>query len=216
MSENPAKSEERTHLRATRSGGQAANSGTQALHAQLTKRLLVLDGAMGTMIQSYKLDEGGFRGERFRNWTCDLKGCNDLLNITQPRIVQEIHRQYLEGGADIIETNSFGANRYKLAEHGLEQDVVAINQAAVNVATTRAGSATTRRIREAAGISCEDNGTTGLTQPEAGCKLAPNGYRREGGRRPVGRCGIHGCHDPPPVPVLIWSPAPRKGQATFA
>src|SRR5215469_5672705 len=75
---------------------------------------------MGTMIQSHKLDEAAFRGERFKNWHKDVKGLNDLLNITQPQIVEGIHRHYLEAGADIIETNTFNAQSISLADYGME------------------------------------------------------------------------------------------------
>jgi 5-methyltetrahydrofolate--homocysteine methyltransferase len=86
----------------------------------LRERIVLLDGAMGTMIQTYKLDEAAFRGERFAAWPRDLKGLNDLLNITRPRVVEEIHRQYLEAGADIVETNTFNAQAISLADYGLE------------------------------------------------------------------------------------------------
>ncbi|HKR34758.1 MAG TPA: homocysteine S-methyltransferase family protein, partial [Steroidobacteraceae bacterium] len=81
-----------------------------ALRQALTQRILVIDGAMGTMIQGYRLGESDYRGERFESWPCDLKGNNDILVLTQPKIVAEIHRAYLEAGADIIETNTFTAN----------------------------------------------------------------------------------------------------------
>jgi 5-methyltetrahydrofolate--homocysteine methyltransferase len=85
-------------------------NGTSELEALLRQRIVIIDGAMGTMVQQYKLDEAAFRGERFRDWRGkDLKGNNELLLITQPRIIEEIHQQYLESGADIIETNTFGA-----------------------------------------------------------------------------------------------------------
>ncbi len=87
------------------------------LQSLLTERILILDGAMGTMIQQRKLDEAAFRGERFRDWAKDLKGHNDLLNITQPAIIQEIHREYLEAGADIIETNTFNSQAVSLADY---------------------------------------------------------------------------------------------------
>jgi len=73
----------------------------------LNKRILIIDGAMGTMIQRHKLVEADYRGERFKNWHSDVKGNNDLLNITQPQIITGIHKQYLDAGADIIETNTF-------------------------------------------------------------------------------------------------------------
>src|SRR5262245_21623818 len=89
-------------------------------HQALRQRLVIIDGAMGTMIQRYKLAEADYRGERFKTWHKDLKGLNDLLNITKPAIVEEIHRQYLEAGADIIETNTFNSQSISLADYGLE------------------------------------------------------------------------------------------------
>src|SRR5438045_406825 len=86
----------------------------------LRERIGIIDGAMGTMIQSYNLGEADFRGERFKNWHKDLKGLNDLLNLTRPQIIEEIHRQYLEAGADIIETNTFNAQAISLADYGME------------------------------------------------------------------------------------------------
>ena len=86
----------------------------------LRERILILDGAMGTMIQRYKLDEAAFRGERFKNWNKDLKGHNDLLNVTQPVVIEEIHRQYLEAGADIVETNTFNSQSVSLADYGMD------------------------------------------------------------------------------------------------
>ena len=91
-----------------------------SLDALLQQRILILDGAMGTMIQQRKLDEAAFRGERFKDWKKDLKGHNDLLNITQPAIIEEIHRQYFEAGADIVETNTFNSQSISLADYGME------------------------------------------------------------------------------------------------
>ena len=91
-----------------------------SLDALLQQRILVLDGAMGTMIQQRKLDEAAFRGERFKDWKKDLKGHNDLLNLTQPAIIEDIHRQYLEAGADIVETNTFNSQAISLADYGME------------------------------------------------------------------------------------------------
>ena len=87
----------------------------------LEHRILIIDGAMGTMIQRYKLQEEDYRGERFSNWPSDVKGNNDLLCLTQPQIVREIHGHYLEAGADIIETNTFNANRISLADYGMQE-----------------------------------------------------------------------------------------------
>ncbi|MCB1632913.1 MAG: homocysteine S-methyltransferase family protein, partial [Pseudomonadales bacterium] len=89
-----------------------------ALHDALKSRILVLDGAMGTMVQRFKppLTEADFRGERFLNSAKDLKGNNDVLNITRPDVIGTIHRDYLEAGADIIETNTFAATRIAQAD----------------------------------------------------------------------------------------------------
>ena len=91
------------------------------LERLLRERIVFLDGAMGTMIQTYKLDERQFRGERFETWPRDLKGLTDLLNLTQPQIIEEIHRKYLEAGADIVETNTFNSQSISLADYGLEK-----------------------------------------------------------------------------------------------
>ena len=86
----------------------------------LRERILILDGAMGTMIQRHKLDEAAFRGDRFKDWKKDLKGHNDLLNVTQPGVIEAIHRQYLEAGADIVETNTFNSQSVSLADYGMD------------------------------------------------------------------------------------------------
>ncbi|MDG2244276.1 MAG: homocysteine S-methyltransferase family protein [Rhodospirillaceae bacterium] len=90
------------------------------LVAAIESRILVLDGAMGTMIQSYNFDEADFRGERFKDWSQDLRGNNDLLCLTQPEILSEIHRAYLDAGADILETNTFSSTSIAQADYGLE------------------------------------------------------------------------------------------------
>jgi len=90
------------------------------IRKELQKRILVIDGAMGTMIQRYQLAEEDFRGERFREHKSDLKGNNDLLNITRPDVIKAIHAEYLEAGADIIETNTFSTQRISLADYHLE------------------------------------------------------------------------------------------------
>src|SRR5580692_5909117 len=82
-----------------------------ALLRSLRERIVVLDGAMGTMIQTYRLEEADYRGERFKDWRRDVKGNNDLLNLTRPQVIQEIHRLYFQAGADIIETNTFNSTR---------------------------------------------------------------------------------------------------------
>src|SRR6478672_10198132 len=104
------------------------------IKALLQHRILIIDGAMGTMIQRYKLSEEDYRGERFKNWPSDIKGNNDLLCLTQPHIIREIHGHYLEAGADIIETNTFNAQRISLADYGMEELAYEINLAAAKIA----------------------------------------------------------------------------------
>ena len=105
-----------------------------ALPALLASRILILDGAMGTMIQRYKLDEARYRGERFKDFPRDVKGNNELLSITEPRIIGEIHEQYLAAGADIVETNTFGATAIAQADYGMEALVREMNLASAQLA----------------------------------------------------------------------------------
>ncbi len=98
------------------------------------ERILILDGAMGTMIQRHRLDEADYRGERFKDWPRDLKGNNDLLVLTQPDIIRGIHEAYLEAGADIIETNTFNAQTISMADYGMESLAFEINLAAARLA----------------------------------------------------------------------------------
>lgn len=100
----------------------------------LNERIVIIDGAMGTMIQRYKLTEEDYRGERFKDWKYDVKGNNDLLCLTQPQIIKEIHKQYLDAGADIIETNTFNAQRVSLADYHMEDLAYEINLAAAKIA----------------------------------------------------------------------------------
>jgi 5-methyltetrahydrofolate--homocysteine methyltransferase len=100
----------------------------------LNSRILIIDGAMGTMIQQYKLTEGDYRGERFKDWPSDVKGNNDLLCLTQPDIIREIHGKYLDASADIIETNTFNAQRVSLADYHMEDLAYEINVAAARIA----------------------------------------------------------------------------------
>src|ERR1043165_4740111 len=104
------------------------------IRKELDKRILVIDGAMGTMIQRYKLQEADYRGDRFKEWTCDVKGNNDLLCITQPQIIKEIHKQYLEAGADIIETNTFSSTAIAMADYKMESLAYELNVAAARCA----------------------------------------------------------------------------------
>jgi 5-methyltetrahydrofolate--homocysteine methyltransferase len=100
----------------------------------LNERILIIDGAMGTMIQRYKLNEADYRGERFKDWPSDLKGNNDLLCLTKPEIIKAIHKEYLEAGADIIETNTFNAQRVSLADYNMESLAYEMNVAAARCA----------------------------------------------------------------------------------
>jgi len=100
----------------------------------LEQRILIIDGAMGTMIQRHMLSEEDYRGERFKNWPSDLKGNNDLLNLTQPQIIKGIHIEYLNAGADIIETNTFNAQRVSLADYHMEDLAYEINLVAARIA----------------------------------------------------------------------------------
>ena len=100
----------------------------------LSQRILIIDGAMGTMIQRHKLEEADYRGERFADWASDLKGNNDLLVLTQPHIIQGIHEAYLEAGADIIETNSFNGTRVSMSDYHMEDLVPEINREAARIA----------------------------------------------------------------------------------
>jgi 5-methyltetrahydrofolate--homocysteine methyltransferase len=105
-----------------------------ALPALLASRILILDGAMGTMIQRYKLDEANYRGQRFKDYPRDVKGNNELLSLTQPQIIGEIHEQYLAAGADIIETNTFGATTVAQADYGMEDLAREMNVASARLA----------------------------------------------------------------------------------
>ncbi len=101
---------------------------------ELEKRILIIDGAMGTMIQRHSLSEADYRGDRFKDWKHDLKGNNDLLSLTQPEIIKEIHRQYLEAGADIIETNTFNAQRISLADYHMQELSYELNLRSAQIA----------------------------------------------------------------------------------
>jgi 5-methyltetrahydrofolate--homocysteine methyltransferase len=123
------------------------------LRALLEERILLLDGAMGTMIQRHKLTEEDYRGERFSDWPTDLKGNNYLLCLTQPQIIRGIHEQYLEAGADILETNSFNATRASMADYGMEELVYEINVAAARLAREAADKfSTADKPRFVAGV----------------------------------------------------------------
>lgn len=104
------------------------------IEALLQEKILILDGAMGTMIQQYKLSEEDYRGERFKDFPHSLKGNNDLLVLTQPQIIEEIHRSFLDAGADIIETNTFNSNRISMADYHMEDLAMEMNIEAARLA----------------------------------------------------------------------------------
>ncbi|MBN1428942.1 MAG: methionine synthase, partial [Anaerolineae bacterium] len=117
---------------------------TEHLKSQLAKRILILDGAMGTMIQTYTLDETGYRGGRFADHLHDLKGNNDLLSMSRPEIIREIHDAYLEAGADLIETNTFNANAVSQADYHLEDLSYEMNKTSAEIARQAADAMTAR------------------------------------------------------------------------
>ena len=138
----------------------------ELLEKILHERIVVIDGAMGTMIQGFKLGEADYRGQQFANYSCDLKGNNDLLCITQPDIIEQIHRQFLEAGADIIETNTFNANAISMADYGLESLAYDLNLAAAKVACRAAEAVTAKdsnRPRFVAGAIGPANKTSSLS-----------------------------------------------------
>ncbi len=115
-----------------------------ALKEAAKHRILILDGAMGTMIQHYKLDEAGYRGMRFKDHPRDLKGNNDLLVLSQPKIISEIHNAYLAAGADIVETNTFNAQAISQSDYGLEDIAEEMNVAAAKLAREAADAWTAK------------------------------------------------------------------------
>src|SRR5690349_13486559 len=114
------------------------------IEEEIKKRILVLDGAMGTMIQRYKLEEADYRGERFKDYPSDLKGNNDLLSITQPHIIKEIHSLYFEAGADIAETNTFSATTIGMADYSMESLAYELNYESARLAREAADEFTAR------------------------------------------------------------------------
>jgi 5-methyltetrahydrofolate--homocysteine methyltransferase len=134
------------------------------LHNALGQRILLLDGAMGTMIQRHKLDEAAYRGERYADWHSDLKGNNDLLAITQPGIIQGIHEDYLQAGADILETNTFNSTRVAMADYDMEDLSYEINVAATMLARQAADKFSTQdRPRYVAGVLGPTNRTCSIS-----------------------------------------------------
>src|SRR5664279_515621 len=147
---------------------------TRELERLLRGRIVILDGAMGTMIQTYKLDEAAFRGERFKDSPQDLKGNNDLLSLTQPQIIQAIHRQYLEAGADIIESNTFNSTTISLADYRLEELAYELNVAGARnarVAADAVMAAQPGRVCFVAGALCQakQSRRIGIRSPTISC-----------------------------------------------
>ncbi len=139
----------------------------QALMALLQERLVILDGAMGTMIQKHALSEDQFRGERFAAWRSDLRGNNDLLSITQPSVIAAIHREYLLAGADVISTNTFNSNAVSQSDYGMQSLVGELNQAAARLARRVADEVTAET-----GKACFVAGALGPTSRTA--SLSPD------------------------------------------
>jgi 5-methyltetrahydrofolate--homocysteine methyltransferase len=144
------------------------NPTEKLLRETAAKRILVLDGAMGTEIQALKLDEAGYRGERFADWKQDVRGNNDLLNLSAPERVREIHTAYFRAGADIVETNTFGANRIKLGSFGLAERLYAINEQGAKIARHAAREqAYVAGAIGPLGVRVEPWGKTGVDEAEA-------------------------------------------------
>jgi 5-methyltetrahydrofolate--homocysteine methyltransferase len=142
------------------------NQRQQELHQHAQQRILVLDGAMGTMIQRYKLNEQDYRGEHYKHWHSDLKGNNDLLAISQPSIIAAIHREYLAAGADIIETNTFNATTISMADYDMQDESRKINLAAARLAREAADEFTAKtpdKPRFVAGVLGPTNRTASIS-----------------------------------------------------
>jgi 5-methyltetrahydrofolate--homocysteine methyltransferase len=138
----------------------------QQLRETLSKRIMILDGGMGTMIQGHKLEESDFRGERFADWPCDVKGNNDMLVLTQPEIIKAIHIQYLEAGADFIETNTFNATQIAMADYEMESISHEINLVAAQLARQACDEVTAKdptKPRYVAGVLGPTNRTCSIS-----------------------------------------------------
>ncbi|PSU74290.1 methionine synthase [Photobacterium phosphoreum] len=136
------------------------------LHKRLEQQILIIDGGMGTMIQGYKLDEQDYRGQRFSDWHADLKGNNDLLVLTQPQLIKDIHLEYLEAGADILETNTFNATTIAMADYDMESLSAEINFSAATLAREAADewtAQTPNKPRFVAGVLGPTNRTCSIS-----------------------------------------------------
>ncbi len=137
-----------------------------SLEQQISKNILILDGAMGTMIQAYKFEEQDYRGERFADWHLDVKGNNDMLVLTQPDIIKAIHCEYLEAGADILETNTFNATTIAMADYDMEDYSAEINLVAAQIARKAADEYTQKnpdKPRFVAGVLGPTNRTCSIS-----------------------------------------------------
>lgn len=137
-----------------------------AIQDVASNRILILDGAMGTMIQRYKLEEEDYRGSRFSDWKSPLKGNNDLLSLTKPEVIEAIHKAYLEAGADIIETNTFNGTSISMADYGMEEFVYEMNVESARIAKKAADEYTkmnSAKPRYVAGAIGPTNKTTSLS-----------------------------------------------------
>lgn len=140
--------------------------GKELLQKRLQEQILIIDGGMGTMIQGYKLDEGDYRGSRFADWQSDLKGNNDLLVLTQPQLIKDIHAAYLEAGADILETNTFNATTIAMADYDMESLSAEINFEAARLAREAAdewSAKTPEKPRFVAGVLGPTNRTCSIS-----------------------------------------------------
>ena len=135
------------------------------LKQALAQRILLLDGAMGTMIQAHRLTDADYRGERFSDWQHDLKGNNDLLSLTQPHIIRDIHNAYLHAGADVIETNTFNANAPSMSDYGMQELVYELNHSSALLARDAVESFATKTgdIRFVAGVLGPTNRTASIS-----------------------------------------------------
>jgi 5-methyltetrahydrofolate--homocysteine methyltransferase len=151
------------------------NDNSHPIYAALARRILILDGGMGTMIQRHALGEADFRGERFADWHMDIKGNNDLLVLTRPDVIAGVHQAYLDAGADIIETNTFNATRIAMADYGMEALVWEINHAAASLCRRLCDAATAAdpsRPRFVAGVLGPTNRTCSISP-----KVSDPGFR---------------------------------------
>lgn len=142
------------------------------IHDLLKQRILLLDGAMGTMIQRHQLEEKDFRGQRFADWPQDLKGNNDLLSLTQPQIILDIHRAYLQAGADIIETNTFNANAVSMSDYGMQELAYELNLESARLAAKARDEAASEHPRFVAGSMGPTNRTLSMSP-----RVEDPGYR---------------------------------------